>query len=346
MMKSITNASIIALSFLCLISCNSNDDYIGPELTVADPNTFELIAPLQASEDSIDFANGTTYFKTLFNSRASWTLTLKGDESGAIKTFTGTSESIDSTLVTWDGGFDVNGKLKLFSNETVTASLSVFGIKEPYTYKMGIKNPLMPFALVNGFNNQSEQDLFFIAADSQDVNEVKLSNGTGDIFHVNYINNVGTVPEGSSYAQIDGQDLSFTKEYFTGNYGISKSRPFDTKQILTDPTIQLYFNFFLKGGGKTSTTKLEVQLEERYGDKWVKEVNTKFDGWKLISIPYTDFITSFGLDTDPRGKAGVHEANLIQSLSFLVSSVPSRNEVTVALDYPCFTINKPLFEIK
>lgn len=310
-------------------------------MVVADPNTFELVSPLTAESDTVDFVNGNTYFQTVFNDKASWTLTLTGNTSGAQKSYIGTSEFIDSTFVSWDGGFTTDGALKLFQDESVTASLKVFGIDEPFTYQMNINNPLNPFTVVSGFNIENERATFFVSADSAGENEAPLSNGTGDDFKVTYIDDISTSPEGLSYALIQGEDMPFTKEYFTGNYGKSgylfkgEARSY----LFNNPETEVYFNFFLKGGGTESTTKLELQLEERNDDKWVKEINTKFDGWKLITIQYNSFIDNYA-DASDNIKAPAY-AN---GMSFLISSVPSRNKVEIGIDYPCFTIGKPLFE--
>lgn len=345
MKKKIRNSLFVASCLLGLISCGGEEEFIGPELVVADPNTFQLVSPLSAPTDTVNFKDGNTYFQTSFTDKASWTLTLTGNNSGAKKTFIGTSEFIDSTLVSWDGGFSTDGALKLFQDETVTASLKVFGIDEPYTYQLSILNPLAPLHFLDGFNSAELPPLFYVSGDMQDVNEMPLEAGKGDVFNASFISDNSKAPEGTGYVLIEGQDLSFTKEYFVGNFGINAvARLFPKtalKTLIDQPEAKLYFNFFLKGGGKESTTKLEIQIEERDGDKWVKEVNTKFDGWKLISIPYEEMIINWGSST-----AQTHDNLELSGVGFLVSSVPSRNEVSISLDYPTFTLDKPLYEIK
>ena len=345
MKKIIRNSLFITSCLLGLISCSGDDDFIGPELVVADPNTFQLVSPLTAPSDTVDFINGNTYFQTSFNDKASWTLTLTGNTSGANKTFIGTSEYIDSTLVTWDGGFSTDGALKIFQEETVTASLNVFGIDEPFTYQLDIVNPLAPLHVLEGFNLTELPPLFYISGDAQDANEMPLEDGKSDVFDASFISDNSNAPEGSGYVLLEGQDLSFTKEYFVGNFGINAvARLFPKaalKTLIAQPESELYFNFFLKGSGTESTTKLEIQIEERDGDKWVTEVNTKFDGWKLISIPYEEMIINWGTS-----ETQTHDNLELSGVGFLVSSVPSRNTVEISLDYPTFTLDKPLYEIK
>lgn len=329
---------IIALAIGVLISsCKKDEDFIGPELVIADPATFEYDQTFKSILDTVDFEQSTATFSAKFNQRASWTITITGDSSGAIKTYSGTGESIDENSLSWDGTFDYKTKLKLFQNETVTASLKIIGLEESPSTQVRIANPIKPFVVLNGFNAPEEyaNPIFFTSPD------------VPDIFIISQVNSLDESPEGKGYINLIGEDIAPSGEYFLGNFGTNNGVVYDKKQILADGSQELYLNFFLKGDGINGTSKLEVQFEETFGDIFSTEVSTKHDGWKFVSIPYSNFINQWAADSEGDLRTpGKRESNLVKGVGFICSSNPQRSTLNIAIDYACLTIGKPLLEIE
>ena len=322
----------VAIGIL-LGSCKTDEDFIGPELVIVDPATFSFTEDLETSNDTIDFETTSASFTAKFNQRVNWTITLKGNTSGAIKTLTGTGEEIETANTNWDGSFDLETKLKLFQDEKVIATVSVLGVEETKVDTFDIINPLKPFVLLNGFNTPEEyaNPIFFISGDTPDIFTVSQETSAD-------------APEGEGFISLYGKDIAPSGEYFIGNFGTNNGGVYDKKQVLKNSADELYLNFFLKGEGPDGTPKLEVQFEELFGDIFSVEVSTKHTGWKFVSIPYSGFINNWAMDSNPAGQAGVREANLVKGMGFICSSLPSRKELNIAIDYACLTIGKPLIE--
>src|SRR6185312_2362512 len=73
-----------------------------------------------------DFANGAVFnFNAAFNSAVTWRITISDSTSGAVKTLSGTSSTINQSNASWNGSHD--GLYYFNVGDKITATLTIAG---------------------------------------------------------------------------------------------------------------------------------------------------------------------------------------------------------------------------
>ncbi len=104
------------------IACKRSSDAVLPEYYSA-PAGFT--PTLDIPVNSVNFKSATVTPSTHLGTKVTWTLTYRGLVSGAIKTFSGSSDVIDGSNALWNGSHD--GLYFFKPGEKVVASLTFFG---------------------------------------------------------------------------------------------------------------------------------------------------------------------------------------------------------------------------
>lgn len=347
---------VIGLIFTTL-SC-SKKGHVGPELAPASSN-FMLTAPLTPKYVSANYRTQKNFYKAQFNERVNWTLTLKGEQSQALRIYTGIADHIDSASTLWDGKTNGNtSDLNIFlRSERVIAELAITAHPTIYRDTTTIIAPYNYGLIINDFELAKKPTLYgFYESDLRDVGKDTYSS---------YLDSLVHPPQGKKYFQIDAFDGS--KDYYVTNLGFNAnqngnppmfnfttSSPFGNKNPSAD---SLYINMFIYGNGPSNKSKLGIQLSETdilYKDNvgydqpetYTYDVTLDFTGWKLISIKYSDFvIPNYILPNIPKNLVVAKEPAKINSFAFLVQTLDNAGSVFNAkIDYPILTFGKPLLE--
>ncbi|MBO9702386.1 MAG: hypothetical protein J7604_19405 [Sporocytophaga sp.] len=317
---------------------NEKKDLIGPEYQVA-PVGFNLTSNFSSNLSNVNFATGDKqFFNAQFSERATWTITLKGQTSQAIKTITGLSDRIDENNSLWLGTHD---ELMFFrSGEDVEATLSILGFKDSYKLNFKITNArVYPGAkeMGSGFEGfeYNQLDWYYSPYPNKTVGG-KVSS---------------PVIEGNYAFKLSGVDDN--NDYFIGS--VRRTIP---KNFLTSATKDFYVNVFVYGTG-SNTSKLKVSLKHDsdskfpYGvpqgyvdtedDAYEYEVPLNFKGWQLVSIKYSSFTRTLDRDFGGSGPNTKDPSKLVfVDFALLTKTIGEKAEVV--LDYPTITFDKAFMQ--
>lgn len=295
------------------------DEFVGPEVAVA-TGGFTVFDSLMVSDDNPDFSLDTVLFTAKFNERVSWEILIEGSTSTAAKTLTGTGDSIS---VNWEGRSDLVYFFR--EKEPVTAILSILGIGPVDTLAIEIKKgKVYEGYLINDFEGNG------------------LANGSWwQIFKPNelveYSDRYSNVlpPQGENSVLLKGIDVGpdgFLGQ--TGHSGLIDLKALDFPEDLDS----LYFNCYVQGsrGSRLEIRFLQTVNDSPVGDEYSYFVNIAWDGWKLISVPYSDFNKTAGDGSSP-----IQKSNAITRTKFVLRTNTNGDPAEVLIDYPVFTIAKP-----
>jgi hypothetical protein len=314
---------ITALSTLVLAACtrsSKEEPFLGPKVLPA-PEGFAIQGDslgfkFTNSGTKVNFLKGTTYFESKFSSEVSWKLAIVSRANGAVKTLTGTSATLDNVTCPWNGESDY----LLFSDgDTCDANLTITGyaddsknikmttksfvIDSAKNYNDGIKNHLI-------VDFEAGAGLATPYFDAQDGNLFSNPEYGDSAVHTQYA--LRNAAHGKFSLRCAGNDVN-SNGYIAG---------YDMKSLVglvgqvkeTDPS-EVYLNMYVKGFGKHNTglTLLLYELDTlnvdnhasitggkniadtKQGalaytnDKWIKQVNVNWVGWKLVSVKYSEF---------------------------------------------------------
>ncbi len=125
--------------------------------------------------------------------------------------------------------------------------------------------------------------------------------------------------------------------WYHGATGLDKQLNF-SDVIETLPTLdaeEVYFNFYVKGDQAYGNTSLEFVYEDNNSTKFIWTQHVNWEGWKLISVKFSDF------------KAGTSPMTTLDDakyLAFQLGTQPIKdNEAQYNLDFVLITVGAPLF---
>ncbi|MBX9852094.1 MAG: hypothetical protein K2X86_10080 [Cytophagaceae bacterium] len=282
-------------------------EFFGPEVISA-PDDF-VVTGFAANVDSIDFAGDTLYFTAAFNHYVSWTLTLTGQESDAEKKIQGASQLLDAANTSWKGESD---NLFIFKkNEKIIARLTFFGTTYSVPDTIVVKKEKnYPGILITDFEGNGmvpSWTTFWTAGKL-------ISKGEENTLHP---------PQGNFYFHMRGDDFNGG----TGVGGMNHS-PLGGGYGLSGSPTQIYLNMYLYG---IPNTRIDFRIFESDGDAYTAEQLITWSGWRLISIPYSDFQLTSTSQTNGQNP------ELANEMMFLLKSSPAGNVVEADLDYIIFT---------
>lgn len=325
------------LTLSLLSGCKKYDsDFVGPEVGVATEN-FVVLTGIAPSKTSVNFITTPKInFTAQFNERVSYTITIKGRTSGAVKKIIGLSDNIDVSNSVWDG----SGEMVFFRVETCDVELSVYG-KDSIVSTTTIDinkvraNPGILIANMESGGRTCGVGYF---------QEPKTYCGASNAV----LQNEKTYIDGLNGYKITGKDVSGGKFI-----GIATNVP-----ILNYYSIpanvsadSVWFNVYIYGSGDTKAyTYIKFKQDDNGNGTSSDASENGFElqlldlshtGWKLFSVPYSSLTVS---GNKPYGGNGdqVHRPNKITNIEFALWSSEKDKQVELIFDYAAFTIGAPL----
>lgn len=332
--KNISSLTIVLSMIFFLGSCKRTDDIVGPEFNVATEN-FEFISGISTNTSSVDFSNSETVtFTAEFNEQITWTITITGQTSGAVRTISGTSNSIDASSGVWNGNHD---DLYFFrTGETVDVVLSVLGSTETTSTTMTVTD-VKDFAvsgLVYTINGENKFDgtvdgwTVFSSTKVKTASDILAVQGSGSLF----MSGAG-----------EPDFITGANKNFTGTTGLPSYLPSDPDSV--------WINIYVYGQGDANT-KVEFACKEadadegntKYGeatdDAMGAEIIASHTGWKLFSIQYSALKPSVAADFGGSGNK-VHEPHRIDLLQIGLLTLDPEATKSVYVDFPVITVGGP-----
>lgn len=309
------------------------DQFDGPSLTDI-YGEFSVFTPFDVSRDSVDFAGGeTVHFTAQFSKSVDWQIKVTGQTSGAVKILTGFGSSIDQSTSTWLGEVT---EFPVFQSEECDVELSFLNEPDVYTDAVKVTTPKTN----DGFLVADFESGFlpgwstFVQAGANMDFQIKSDNFS---------------PEKSSYFNMAGEvdwDYLIGYVYFNASaYGASH-------YPLSNNPDNEYFNIMLYGEPGLNNSIMLFQFTEDENndgnhnssneDMYSLELLVDWEGWRLVSVKYSDIPCLVnGQPAAPNGN-GVHNPDKITSINMLHLANPVTGFARSKLDYMIFTQNEPL----
>lgn len=282
-----------------------------------------------ASKDTvntINFSNDSIYFAAKFSESVSWTVTVKGLTSGASKTLNGLSDSVSYTNAVWNGNSD--GTRFFIKGESAVATLSFLGsaisLSDTFTifqvkkYNGIVVNGVI-YHLIDDFDGTSLAPLASVTPDLKDLN-VSFA---ADSFHV---------VNGKYSFRFRGNDANWNS--YLGAIATKNLYDYTNAFVNTTDPDKLFFNLYIYGTG-TPQTSVALELmenEHNYSasnpfdfsktDAYICHVPVSWIGWKLVSVPYSQFKKAPDPLSGGNGN-GIMEPWLVSGVSLTLESYPT-----------------------
>lgn len=311
------------------------DDIIGPNLQeMREPVV--MVQPLRingAASATVDFsADEEANITAKFDGDKSWIITITGQTSGAVKTYTGASDEVD---ITWKGSADI---FPSFGNETCDIDLTFeyqadnFNVTANITSASLLARHPKAFLLSDMTTTTGTWSTDWPNYTAGTVAGITAAEGN-DYLYITQIPWQGT-PNVSPYVNFvqipAGQTQSASSGYYTvpaqANDIFFNILVYNTAGTTDNPDGYGYFTIQFQEEGTAVNPEIEIRPD------WT--------GWKLLSFNYKDEI----------GGTKPHRIERIQLTLLSSASQDVLNEyltgggvqVSMAVDYPVFTYGGPL----
>ncbi|HEY8402921.1 MAG TPA: hypothetical protein VIK89_16765 [Cytophagaceae bacterium] len=355
-MKSILKLSIvfgIAGIVITVLSCKRSEvDYLGPAYVSA-PEGF-AVTNFSATSELVDFTSDTVVFNADFTHSVSWILTVKGQESGAVRRYSGNSKGFSN--IVWTG---VHDDLFFFrKGESVTATLSFYGSSYTASTNLTIKEApdytkCGQFPREGHFENPSlivpkpgpppVYSPYF--ASFNFPNPIPNVEQGVDSMAIDYKGNRVPSVQGKNYYYIKGK----------GNQSnfVSGIQYFGPRNIVLPQTADdVWVNMYIYGTGDANA-QVELEYQEsdpgrglpgyqgETDDAFVAYIPLTHKGWKLFSFRYSDLTPSKNLAFGGNGNK-IHEPHRLVSFNVILVKVANPDSpVEVYFDFPIITVGGP-----
>ncbi|MBX9853118.1 MAG: hypothetical protein K2X86_15350 [Cytophagaceae bacterium] len=356
--KSIKTLSlvIVAIGFMA-VKCKRPES-VGPSYKIA-PEGF-TVSSYTVGNPTVNFsvpANNKDTFYAAFSHEVSWSIILTGRQSGAVKTITGTSQTIDGSNPAWlwDGSHD--GLYFFIKNEVVDAKITFLGSNLEYTDSVTVTGTkVFKDIVVTDF----ETTAGFISYNDAPGGDNPSSAAT--------ITDGATMADGEIFKKSVQGIKSFywysndggPRPNFFGGGGARSVTTFRA-QFPNDPD-SLYLNVYIYGKGDPNS-RLNFGAREddndtdvdvgpplvnynatthapKSDDEFQVQITLDHVGWKLFSFKYSDLTPSASKDNGGNGN-GVKEPKRITDITFGLISSPKGNFVEAIVDFPVITFGGP-----
>ncbi len=326
---------ILLVGTLVLSACRKDeiDKFDGPSLTDI-YGEFSVFTTFDVSLDSVNFTTGeTVYFTAQFSKSVDWKIKITGQTSGAIKVLTGFGSSISQSTSTWIGEIT---EFPIFKNEICDVELSF--LNEPDVFIDQVKiigTKTNAGFLISDFESGFNAGWTTFVQSGADMDfQIKT-----DAF----------APENNSYFNMAG---TVDWDYLIGYVYFKASAYGAPHYPLSSNPNNEYFNIMLYGEpGTTNSIMLFQFTEDEDGngghstaseDMYSQEILVNWEGWRLISLKYSDIPCLVnGQPAAPNGN-GVHNSDKITSVNMLHLANPASGFAKSKIDYMIFTQNGPL----
>jgi hypothetical protein len=335
-MKTIFKFSIAIL--IALSACHrEKNDFLGPAY-ISVPDGFNVTA-FSGTPSPVDFMSSIVKFNSTFTHSVSWTLTIKGQKSGAFRQIKGISKGF--TNVRWNGSHD--GIAFFRKGEQATATLSFYGTT--YTSAITIDITDVPdFTLCGQFPQNG---------DFEDTSKIHFPNWARfnvaeqgvDSMAIDYNGNVVPAIQGKKYYYIKG--LGTQAVFVDGIQYVGPMMP-----ALPATPDNVWVNMFIYGTGNANTA-VDIEYQEadadgtNFGytgtddDAFVAHITVDHVGWKLFSFKYSSLVPSANANFGGSGNK-IHEPSTLMSFDLVLLKKSDPNSpVEVYFDYPIITVGGP-----
>jgi hypothetical protein len=270
---------IIIVLFVFLQACKkSNQEPQGQSICASDQfhyiNDFSITNATGAAAGHVDFTYAPYKVKltATFNESVNWTITIRGNISNAIKTFTSTSSSVD---IDWYGNAD--GDIFFRTGESCTISLSP-ACKSATTLSLIIDHS----AIFDHFGYLI-MDFEYLFPEYTYTSNVPGIDG--------YVRNVDTLlatpsPQGGRCRKLYAPQ--YHSGYYIGGFGNTAYDMANYAGNISSDSI--YLNFYLKGNTNTTTTVVLMETVAGTDYKFTVPIFIDWTGWKFISLKFSDDI--------------------------------------------------------
>lgn len=305
-----------------MFSSCEKDEIIGPNYTQVKNADINITQSLSSSGSSKNFTNKETVtFTAELEFDKEWIITITGDNSSATRTYNGIGSDIS---ITWDGS--TGGTLPLFIAEPITVTLS-FPDNATITETISFTS--------TGARNIDEGGVLVSDFTSAPVVTWGNPGWESDFPLTTNANTDYTQPDNTPYFYQVGAPWQPASPYVDITYIPSLYTDLATPlyPLYADPA-RIYFNVMVYGDPASSDTWAILQMVEKSGVEFTYDLRPNWTGWKLLSIPYTDFVG-----------AGTPNPTQLEKIGVVLLSdatLPSSQNVSIALDHMIFTFDKPL----
>lgn len=326
---------LIILVFLTLIGCRKEKDLIdGPSINEI-YSTFKIIEEFKADRLAVDFEAGEKVtFSATFNKAVNWQINIVGKTSKSLKTISGEGRTINVTNALWNGS---TTKFPIFRIEECVANLTIKDIPDTFSLNLNIIKPKKKEGLI-------------IADFETGINSAwtkYVQSGANMDFNVKADS---LAPEGAKYLKMAG---TVNWDYLIGliDFPASAYGGAPTLPLESNPE-SVFFNCMIYGVPNTNQSIVLFQFKEDENadgtfnanneDEYDYEVKVDWEGWKLVTIKYSDISTMVnGAPATPKGN-GLHNPNKIGKISMLHLANPNDGFASSKIDFIIFTSSKSL----
>jgi hypothetical protein len=318
----------LLLLLTVLFSCRKDeiDIFEGPDLNDV-YGEFTVITSLESSQPNVDFADGqTVYFTCELSKVIDWQLTITGQTSGAEKLISGTSKYVDTNTSTWDGS---TTNFPMFKSEVCNVMLTFNGESDTLNTSVTVDLPKV-------------NEGFVIADFETGWNSgwtTFIQSGAGMDFN---IKTDASAPNENSYYNMQGL---VDWDWLTGLVDFNATAYGSTTIPLSDNGDNLYFNAIVYGDPGLPNSRVLFRFDEDENedgsfnvsneDQFGYEIIIQWEGWKLITVKYSDMVGS-------GGGGNIHNPDKLNKVSVLHLADPSSGMAKSGIDYLIFTENAPL----
>ncbi|MFZ9848762.1 MAG: hypothetical protein ACO3EE_11525, partial [Flavobacteriales bacterium] len=308
------------------------------------------------------------FFKATFNQEVSWTIRIDGKLSGAYKEIKGVGNTIDASNAIWQGDASSTEFFADNSSDTCMASLYVAGINTPVSSRKlvikrlksfhNVTNDGVRYLVVDDFDKGTMLGL------PTGLTVGGLSSFSTDLADMGtpkaYLYNEHRM-QGKNSLHMEGVDYNKNGWLASINHAnlveMISSANVANNIAATDPE-NFYVNLYIRGTGKANSS-VEIKLYElddvtspdslkklvtkntavydgnaqKTNDGWIYDITVDWLGWKLVSVPYSEFRVANDLNT---GGAGNHvkEPWKITGLALSLLAYPAPGaEVSADVDF-------------
>lgn len=298
-------------------------------------------------------------FVAAFKEDVSWKILIEGKSSKAYKEIKGTGKFIYNLNSTWEG--DATSIQFFMQGDTCKASLYVQGIDTAIATV-----PQIIIKKMLSYHLRTVDGVRYLVVDDYDGNHMGtkgiqgFSADVADNGNNLYLTTKDHRINGSTAFHIEGTDINNNGWIFSMNHkDLVEMVSSDTnKNIKSTNPEEFYVNIYIRGTGKvnsavglkmyeydSASTRKELVSKvtnanfvytvpmQAKNDGWIYIINVNWEGWKLVSVPYSQF----RVDNDlTKGGAGNHiqEPWKITAMAVSLLSDPSYGfEVAADVDF-------------
>jgi len=324
-MKTIYNiAAALMILAMAAMSCK--------KVSPVGPNLVELYGKLIIKDslshnkpNGVDFSKDSVQFNGKWSIITPWKLTITGRTSGAVKTLTGKSKTLDTLMGIWNGTADC---IFFINNEICDVKLSFD--EHPDTMKSTIK--------ILGLHDYKKDGSVILADFESNMaynggKSNRISTGIipqGKSFY--YIQ--GTEP-GSYSTVINGKDTTIGAKYYLGGFSSFTSSTGNYYKFGTSNASNVYVNFFAKGYNFIDTYltfSFKVDTES-----FTQRIKIPLNGWAKMS-----FTLNEPLNDNTKSKTLIDISKINEIDVSLFSAGNKRDTIACGIDFIIITTGKPL----